>query len=93
MREESSKRGKRIRLFGNIAKSDVRTVAIECPRKVPWLHESNQPNRYSTRPLVVVRRLACFRGVTTGSRIENCFSEHITSNIHMNNPKTLHDDL
>jgi hypothetical protein len=60
---KSSKRGKRIRLFGNIAKSDVRAVAIECRRKIPWQYEGKQSNCYSTRALVLVLRRARFRGV------------------------------
>ena len=57
------KEGKRIRLFGNIAKSAVRTVAIECRHKVSCQYESKQANRYSTRALALVFRLARFRGV------------------------------
>ena len=63
MRAKSSKRGKRIRLFGNIAKSDVRAVAIECRRKIPWQYEGKQSNCYSTRALVLVLRRSRFRGV------------------------------
>ena len=60
---ESSKRGKRIRLFGNIAKSAVCAVAIECRHKVLSGYESKRSNHYSTRALAVVLRLARFRGV------------------------------
>jgi hypothetical protein len=63
MRAKSSKREKRIRLFGNIAKSDVRAVAIECRRKISWQYEGKQSNCYSTRALVLVLRRARFRGV------------------------------
>jgi hypothetical protein len=63
IRSKSSKRGKRIRLFGNIAKSDVRAVAIECWRKIAWQYEGKQCNCHSTRALVLVLRRARFRGV------------------------------
>jgi len=60
---ESSKRGKRIRLFGHIAISEVRAVAIECRHKAQCQYASEQSNRYSTRALVLVFRRARFRGV------------------------------
>jgi len=60
---ESSKRGKRIRLFGNIAKSNVRSVAIKHRCNVESPYESKRSNRYSTRALAVVLRLARFRSV------------------------------